>query len=952
MSDDGVPIWTPTPQAARAARIRDFTAWLAARGAPVGDGYADLWRWSVTDLDGFWDAVREYFGVRFTRPATAVLARERMPGAVWFPGATLNYTDQVFAGSSPAGTAILQAGEDRAVQEWTWAELASQVARLARTLTRLGVRPGDRVAGYLPDVAEAVVAFLACAAVGAVWSCTGQDYAAPGAVHRFAQLEPVVLVVADGYRHGGRDHDRRAASAAVHAGLPTVRATIVVTRLGLPVAAAPGWIPWAEAVADGRTDGRADPVETLPVPFDHPLWVLFSSGTTGMPKGIVHGHGGVVLEHLKSVALHLDLGPADTFLWYTSPSWMMWNYRCAGLLVGATIACYDGSPFHPGPDGLWGLAARLGVTVLGTSPGYLLACAKAGAEPARDHDLGRVRILGVTGSALPAESYVWARDHVGADVQVASISGGTDVVSAFAGEVPTLPVWPGELSAACLGVALDALDERGASVRDTVGELVVTRPMPSMPLRFWNDPDGARYREAYFDVYPGVWRHGDWITITGRGTVVMHGRSDSTLNRNGVRMGSADVYRAVEQVPEVRDALVIGAELPDGGYWMPLYVTLAPGAVLDDALRGRIAAAVREHASPRHVPDEIVEAPGVPYTRTGKKLEVPVKRILQGQDAAGVVDPRVVDDPSVLAWYVAQAAVRTAGRPRAGGPAVEAAGSGRWAGLSPGLATDLAVLEHAGALVEEHGDHLVVRSPHNPGFHWGNCLVVLDEDAVDDAPRWLATFAAAFPAATWVAIDLARMPPDGTRWTAAGLTPEPDDVLVAAELPRRTAPPAGYAVRRLASDADWEAAVDASVRENAHPGGHAAVEYAAFARDQRRSQRAMSERDVAAWFGAFAADGTLAADLGIVCCGTTARYQAVGTEVGHRRRGLASHLLGVAAQWSAGRGCARWVIVAERGSAAGRLYRAAGFAPDRPTVQVYRAPRAPGDGRSLPVPGG
>jgi acetoacetyl-CoA synthetase len=667
----GTPIWTPSPEILAAARIRDFTGWLAARGIDTGDGYHDLWRWSVTELGAFWEAVRDYFDVRFSQPAETALGRERMPGAVWFPGARMNYVDQVFRDRRADAIAVVQAGEgaagmDLAVQRLTWRELESQVGAFAATLNRLGVVPGDRVVGYLPDITEAVVAFLGCAAVGAVWSCTGQDYAAPGAVTRFAQLDPAVLVVADGYRHGGREHDRREASATVRAGLPTVRATVVVTRLGLPVDPALGWIPWSEAVAAdparvgaAPVDGR--PVEPVQVPFDHPLWVLFSSGTTGMPKGIVHGHGGVVLEHLKSLALHLDVGPADTYLWYTTPSWMMWNYRVAGLLVGATIVCYDGSPSHPGPGGLWALAARLGVTVLGTSPAYLLACAKAGVEPARDHDLAALRTLGVTGATLPAPSYVWARDHVGAAVQVASISGGTDVVSAFAGGVPTLPVWPGELSAACLGVALDAFDPDGASMRGEVGELVVTRPMPSMPIRFWNDPDGVRYREAYFDVYPGVWRHGDWITLTDRGTVEIHGRSDSTLNRNGIRMGSADIYQAVERVPEVLESMVIGAEQPGGGYWMPLFVTLAPGVELDESLRGRIAAAIREHASPRHLPDEIIVAPGIPHTRTGKKLEVPVKRMLQGQDPGAVVDTRVVDDPDVLAWYAAQATAHVEG---------------------------------------------------------------------------------------------------------------------------------------------------------------------------------------------------------------------------------------------------------------------------------------------------
>jgi acetoacetyl-CoA synthetase len=660
------PIWTPSPEVVERARLTDFARWLAVRGVRTRD-YRQLWDWSVSDLSVFWRCLASYFDVPFASPGGEALADDRMPGAVWFPGARLNYVDQVFAGRDPAAVAIIAAGEDGDRAELTWGELSARTAAFAATLDRIGVRAGDRVVGYLPDVPEAIVAFLGTAAVGAIWSCTGQDYAPPGALDRFAQLEPVVLVVADGYRHGGRVHDRRDAAAAVRAGLPTVRATVHVSRAGLRAKLADGDLTWDDATAapspstpggpDGPsgTDDAAPRLAPVAVPFDHPLWVLFSSGTTGLPKGIVHGHGGVVLEHLKSMALHLDVGPDDTHLWYTSPSWMMWNFRNAGLLAGARIVTYDGSPMQPAPDRLWALAEELGITVLGTSPAYLLANAKAGIVPREAHDLSRLRTLGVTGSTCPADTYHWVHDAVGAHVQLASITGGTDVVSAFAGSAPTLPVWPGEISAPCLGVALDAFDPDGAPVRGEVGELVVTRPMPSMPVAFWNDPDGERYRSAYFDVYPGVWRHGDWISISEHGGVEMHGRSDSTLNRNGVRMGSADIYQAVERVPEVLESLVIGAELPGGGYWMPLFVTLAPGTELDDDLRGRITTAIREHASPRHVPDVILLAPGIPHTRTGKKLEIPVKRIVQGRDPADVVDVRSVDEPDLLSWYAAHA---------------------------------------------------------------------------------------------------------------------------------------------------------------------------------------------------------------------------------------------------------------------------------------------------------
>ncbi|MEU4841588.1 acetoacetate--CoA ligase [Nocardia testacea] len=637
------PQWVPTEQDIADARVTDFARFVAARcGAELPDYHA-LWRWSVDNLAEFWLAVWEYFELGTV--AGEVLPCAEMPGTRWFPGTTLNYVDRVIAQARTDRPAILQVTEDSTdVVATSWAELLARVAAFARTLRGLGVRPGDRVVGYLPNITETVVAFLGTAAVGAVWSACGQDYSAKAALDRLGQLEPVVLVTADGYRYGGKTHDKSADIAALRAGLDTVRATVVVSRLGVGI---PDSTPWS-AAAD-PAGGEPLP-ETEAVDFAHPLWIVFSSGTTGLPKGIVHGHGGVLLEHLKAVALQSDIGPADTFFWYTSPSWMMWNFQVAGLLAGATIVCYDGSPAHPRPDTLWEITARTRATVLGTSPGYVLGCMKAGAVPRAEHDLSALRLIGITGSSLPPASALWLRDNAG-NIPVASISGGTDVVSAFAGGAPTVPVWPGELSAPYLGVALDAYDEVGQSVRGEVGELVITAPMPSMPIRFWRDPDGARYHDAYFDAYPGVWRHGDWITLTGRGSVVVHGRSDSTLNRHGIRMGSADIYQAVERLPEVAEALVIGAEQADGGYWMPLFVVLAPGAELTDELRGRINEVIRTEVSPRHVPDEILLAPAVPHTRTGKKLEVPIKRLFQGADPARVVERSAVDDPALLDWY-------------------------------------------------------------------------------------------------------------------------------------------------------------------------------------------------------------------------------------------------------------------------------------------------------------
>ncbi|MGV0715189.1 acetoacetate--CoA ligase [Mycolicibacterium sp. XJ662] len=621
--------WTPTADDIAKARITDFARFVQQRVDTPFEDYQSLWQWSVDDSSAFWAALWDYFELG-DRPDT-VLAAETMPGAQWFPGAKLNYVDQVIRNARTDRPAILHVAEDGSTEEVSWAELLSRTAAFAHRLRELGVGAGDRVVGFLPNIPEAIIAFLATASIGAVWSACGQDYSAKAALDRLGQLEPTVLVTADGYHYGGKFHDKRDDVAAMQAGLPSLRATVLAAEIGDP--------------------GEGRELATAAVDFDHPLWILFSSGTTGLPKGIVHGHGGVLLEHLKAIALQSDIGPDDTFFWFTSPSWMMWNFQVAGLLVGSTILCYAGSPSSPSPDALWEIAARVRATVLGTSPGYVLSCAKAGVVPRNDHDLSALRTVGITGSSLPPSTSLWLRDNVGERVQVSSISGGTDVVSAFIGGVPTVPVWPGELSAPYLGCALDAWDESGNPVRDEVGELVITKPMPSMPIRFWNDDDGSRYRSAYFETYPGVWRHGDWITITERGSIVVHGRSDSTLNRHGIRMGSADIYQAVERIPEIAEALVIGAEQADGGYWMPLFVVLAGDAELTDELRDRIKNTIRTEVSPRHVPDEIIVAPGVPHTRTGKKLEVPIKKLFQGAESAKVVERSAVDDPALLDWY-------------------------------------------------------------------------------------------------------------------------------------------------------------------------------------------------------------------------------------------------------------------------------------------------------------
>jgi acetoacetyl-CoA synthetase len=643
MTENPQPLWQPDPDRIAEARITRFQSWAAEHhGAPAEGGYPALHRWSVDHLEDFWKAVVAWFDVRFSTPYARVLADRAMPGATWFPGARLNYAEHALRAAADRADepALLHVDETHEPRPVTWAELNRQVGSLAAELRALGVRPGDRVSGYLPNIPQAVVALLATAAVGAVWTSCAPDFGARSVLDRFQQVEPAVLFTVDGYRYGGKEHDRRETVAELRRELPSLRAVVHIPLLGTP--APEGALEW-EALTSADVAPQFEQV-----PFDHPLWVLYSSGTTGLPKALVQSQGGILVEHLKQLGLHCDLGPEDRFLWYTSTGWMMWNFLVSGLLTGTTVVLYDGSPAHPDTAAQWRVAERTRATLFGTSAAYVMACRKAGVHPGRDLDLSAVECVATTGSPLPPDGFRWLHDEVREDLWIASVSGGTDVCSCFAGAVPTLPVHTGELQAPCLGTDLQSWDPAGNPLTDEVGELVVTNPMPSMPIRFWNDPDGSRYRASYFETYPGVWRHGDWITVTSRGSVVIHGRSDSTLNRQGVRMGSADIYEVVERLPEIKESLVIGVEQPDGGYWMPLFVHLAPGAVLDDALRDRIKGALREQLSPRHVPDEIVEVPGIPHTLTGKRIEVPVKRLFQGTPLDKAVNPGSVDNLDLL----------------------------------------------------------------------------------------------------------------------------------------------------------------------------------------------------------------------------------------------------------------------------------------------------------------
>jgi acetoacetyl-CoA synthetase len=669
---DARPLWEPSPAICEQATVTRFMRWMGERrGTPFSD-YEDLRGWSVRELEQFWEAVWEFCGVRASAPYERVLDSHTMPGARWFEGAQLNYAENMLtdrksgAMRDPAALAVLHASELRELQSITWGELSREVAQVAAGLRALGVGRGDRVVACMPNIPETLIAFLAVVSLGAIWSSAAPEFGARSVVDRFAQIEPKLLLTVDGYRHGGRDFDRMAVVSGILAELPTVRHTVLVPYLSESVrpetAAWPGYLTWAQLHERG---GEHPELRFEQVPFDHPLWVVYSSGTTGLPKAIVHGHGGMLLEQLKKGCLHLDLRAGDRMFWFTTTGWMMWNFLVGCLFTDAAIVLYDGSPGHPDLGALWQLAERTGMTCMGTSAGFLSSCEKQGIEPARDFDLSALRSIGSTGSPLAPESYSWVYGHVKSDLWLFSTSGGTDVCTAFVGGCPLLPVYAGELQCRALGCAVEAWDEQGRSVVDEVGELVITEPMPSMPLSFWADPPrspedrvGERYRESYFSMYPGIWRHGDWIRITPRGGAVIYGRSDSTINRQGVRMGTSEIYRAVGAVGEVLDAVVV--DVPRDGeageLWMALFVVLREGVTLDDELKANIKRRVREDCSPRHVPDEVLQIAEVPRTLSGKVLEVPVKRILMGEAPERATSIDSLANPRALDYFVELAA--------------------------------------------------------------------------------------------------------------------------------------------------------------------------------------------------------------------------------------------------------------------------------------------------------
>jgi acetoacetyl-CoA synthetase len=641
-------------QSAHTVELRD---WINQREGIRLDNYAALQSWSVREVDRFWRALWDYFDIQSPLAPTRALGDAAMPGAQWFEGTRVNYAAQVMRHAANARDDSLPAivfrnetlqREGRTV-EISWRTLAEQTAAVAAALRGVGVGPGDRVAAYLPNVPEAIIAFLACASIGAVWSICAPDMGAATVLDRFRQIAPKVLIGCDGSVYAGKTVDRRELIAQLLCELPSIEALVVVPNLGNAFDAGTwqGRVSiWQQCIDNSQRD------EPQPMPFDHPLWILYSSGTTGLPKPIVHGHGGVMLEMLKLHRFHLNLGPTaetnDRLLWYSSSGWVMWNLQMSALLLGTTVCVYDGHPAYPTADVLWCVADALDTTLLGAGAAYYTGCMKSGVEPRALCDTGKLRALGSTGSPLPAEGYAWAWEHVRPDIWWAVIAGGTDIASAFFGGTPELPTAPGEMQACCLGADVQAWDDNGKQVIDEVGELVCVQPMPSMPLKFWGDTDNQRHISSYFDVFPGVWRHGDWVKITARGSAIIYGRSDATLNRHGHRIGTSELYRVIEAQPEVLDSLIVDIEYLGKPSFMPLFVVLRPGSVLDDALRDRLRQRIRESISPRFVPDEIVQLADIPRTLNGKKQELPVKKILLGKALAEVVNKDACANPTAF----------------------------------------------------------------------------------------------------------------------------------------------------------------------------------------------------------------------------------------------------------------------------------------------------------------
>jgi acetoacetyl-CoA synthetase len=645
------PLWEPSASQRARCRLTDYLEWLSRERDLKCRDYGALQHWSIQHNEDFWRSLVDYFAVQLHSPAPRVLSESTTPDVSWFEGASLNYVERALQHSDD-DLALIARREDGSRQVLSYGDLRQRVANVAQAFRDLGVQRGDRVVGYLCNDTNAVVAFLACASLGAIWSSCPPEFGVESVLDRWQQISPKLLVAVSEYRYGGKHFDRTDAVRRIVLGLPSLTALVSLgPRPDLDIE-----IRDLEEISRGQATLHCEVV-----PFEHPLWILYSSGTTGLPKALVHGHGGIVLEHLKALALHGDIGRGDRFFWFSTTGWMMWNYLVSGLLVGATLVLYDGSPGYPDLNALWRIADEERITHFGVSAAYLLACNKAGIEPGTQFTLAALRNVGSTGSPLPSEGFDWVYQHVKRDVLLGSISGGTDLCTAFVGQCPLLPVYAGEIQCRALGADVQAWDDSGHAVVNQVGELVIQRPMPSMPLYLWGDADGSKYRSSYFEMFPSVWRHGDWITFNDRGGCVISGRSDSTLNRGGVRIGTSELYRVVEGITEVVDSLVVDTSAlgKEGKLW--LFVVLRGGGALDDALKQQIVRALREQISPRHVPDEILQINQVPRTLSGKKLEVPIKRILAGVPLEQAVNPGTLQDPAALHGLLVQIRAIAAG---------------------------------------------------------------------------------------------------------------------------------------------------------------------------------------------------------------------------------------------------------------------------------------------------
>jgi acetoacetyl-CoA synthetase len=655
---EGDLLWQPSEETKRNSNLRVYMDWLAREKNLHFDDYAPLWRWSTEHIDDFWESLWHYFGIKSHQPYTQVLAQRTMPGARWFEGATLNYAEHIFRDIEDREyqPAILFASETQSpisnLQSLTWRELHDQTFRIATALRKMGVGTGDRVAAYLPNMPQAIIAMLACASIGAVWSSCSPDIGASSVLDRFKQIEPKVLFAVDGYIYNGKTFDRRDVVTELVRELKSlehlVNVPYLLTEEEQIIPREVSTFSWPHLISNLQSPNLL----CKPVPFDHPLWVLYSSGTTGLPKPIVQSQGGILMEHLKAIALQCDLKPGDRFFWFTTTGWMMWNFLVGGLLQGCTLVLFDGSPGLKNMRGLWQLAQDARVNLFGVSAAYIAACMKAGIQPAQEFDLSALTSIGSTGSPLSLDGFAWVYDHVKPDVWLNPLSGGTDVCTAFVGGNPLWPLHAGEMQCRYLGAAVEAFDERGQPLHNEVGEFVITQPMPSMPIYFWNDPAQKRYKESYFEMFPRIWRHGDWVKLTPRQGIVIYGRSDSTINKQGVRMGTSEYYRVVEAVPEVLDSLVIDLEMLGRESYLPLFVVLRAGCQLSDELKTRIKQTVRAELSPRLVPDDVFAIDEVPRTLNGKKMEVPIKKILLGQPIDKAVNIGSMANPQALDFFI------------------------------------------------------------------------------------------------------------------------------------------------------------------------------------------------------------------------------------------------------------------------------------------------------------